>query len=393
MPLTDISAKSAKPKDKLYKLFDERGLFLSVRPNGGKYWQMKYSFDGKEKLLSFGVYPEVSLKEARNKRDEARKKIKDGIDPSEEKRLIKLTRMIESENSFEAVAREWHNKQKDRYTPKHHKAVLTRLENDAFPLLGSRPINQIKAPELLVTVQKIEKRGAIDLAHRVMQTAGQIFRYAIATGRADHDISADLRGALTVRKKVNHANLKEDQLPEFLQRLENYHGEPQTKIALQVLVLTFVRTAELRGMKWNELNFETKEWHIPAERMKMREKHIVPLSKQVIELLNQVRRLHNNPDFVFPSRINPNKPTSENTLIYAIYRMGYHSKTTAHGFRATASTILNEKNFRADVIEKQLAHGERNKVRASYNHAQYLPERKEMMQWWADYLDKKIKEK
>ncbi len=388
MPLTDIAAKGAKPKEKLYKLSDEKGLFLSVRPNGGKYWQMKYRFDGKEKTLSFGVYPEVSLREARDKRDEARKKIKDGIDPSEEKKLAKLTRMIDAENSFEAVAREWHSKQKDRYTVKHHKAVLTRLENDAFPLLGSRPIGQIKAPELLVTVQKIEKRGAIDLAHRVLQTCGQIFRYAIATGRTDRDISADLRGALTVRKKVNHANLKEDQLPEFLQRLENYHGEPQTKIALQVLVLTFVRTSELRGMKWNELNFETAEWHIPAERMKMREKHIVPLSKQVIELLKQVRRLHNNPDFVFPSRINPNKPTSENTLIYAIYRMGYHSKTTAHGFRATASTILNEKNFRGEVIEKQLAHGERNKVRKAYNHAQYLPERKQMMQWWSDFLDK-----
>lgn len=387
MPLNDIKCKSIKPKDKIFKVSDEKGLYLEVNPNGSKYWRLKYRFDGKEKRLAFGVYPEVSLKEARDKADEARRKIKDCIDPSAEKKLAKITRMVEAENSFEHVAREWHEKQKDRYTVKHHKAVLTRLENDAFPLLGSRPINQIKAPELLVTVQKIEKRGAVDLSHRVLQTCGQIFRYAIATGRTDRDISADLRGALTVRKKVNHANLKEDQLPEFLKRLEIYQGEEQTKIALQVLVLTFIRTAELRGMKWNELNFETAEWHIPAERMKMRGKHIVPLSKQVIELLNQVRRLHNNPDFVFPSRINPHKPTSENTLIYAIYRMGYHSKTTAHGFRATASTILNEKNFRADVIEKQLAHGERNKVRASYNHAQYLPERKQMMQWWAYYLD------
>lgn len=388
MSLTDIIVKNTKPRDKKYKLSDEKGLYLLVHPNGSKYWQMKFRFDGKEKILSFGVYPEVTLKEAREKRDASRKQIHSAIDPAAEKKLAKLTRMLDQDNSFENVAREWHEKQKDRYTVKHHKAVLTRLENDAFPLLGSRPINQIKAPELLVAVQKIEKRGAVDLSHRVLQTAGQIFRYAIATGRAERDITTDLRGALTVRKKVNHANLKEDQLPEFLQRLENYHGEPQTKIALQMLVLTFVRTAELRGMKWSELNFDTAEWHIPAERMKMREKHIVPLSKQAIELLNQVRRLHNNPDFVFPSRINPHKPTSENTLIYAIYRMGYHSKTTAHGFRATASTILNEKNFRADVIEKQLAHGERNKVRASYNHAQYLPERKEMMQWWGDYLEK-----
>ena len=388
MPLTDISAKSAKPREKLYKLSDEKGLFLSVRPNGGKYWQMKYRFNDKEKTLSFGVYPEVSLKEARDKRDGARKQIKDGIDPSSEKKLAKLTRMVDAGNSFEHVAHEWHDKQRARYTAKHHKTVLTRLGNDIFPLLGSRPIGQIKAPELLVTIQKIEKRGAIDLAHRMMQTAGQIFRYAVATGRAERDISVDIRGALTTRKKVNHANLKEDDLPEFLKKLPNYQGEIKTKLALQMLILTFVRSGELRGMKWDEINEETSEWHIPAERMKMGEKHIVPLSKQVIDLLAQIRRLHNNPNFVFPSQRNPNKPISENTLIYAIYRMGYHSKATAHGFRATASTILNEKNFRADVIEKQLAHGERNKVRASYNHAQYLPERKDMMQWWADYLDK-----
>lgn len=388
MSLTDIIAKNAKSQKAQYKLFDEKGLFLLVAPNGSKYWRMKYRFDGKEKLLSFGTYPETSLKEARNKRDVARKQIQESFDPSQEKKLAKLTRLVNAENSFENVAREWHEKQNQRYTPKHSKTVLKRLETDIFPLLGSRPINQITAAELLVTIQKIEKRGAVDLSHRILQSSGQIFRYAIATARADRDISADLRGALTVRKKVNHANLKEDELPEFLQKLANYHGEPQTKLALQMLVLTFVRTAELRGAKWSEINFETSEWHIPAERMKMKEKHIVPLSKQVIELLKQIRRLHNNPDFVFPSRINPNKSTSENTLIYAIYRMGYHSKATAHGFRATASTILNEKGFRYDVIEKQLAHGERNKVRASYNHAQYLPERKEMMQWWADNLEK-----
>ena len=389
MPLNDIKCKNIKPTNKTFKVSDEKGLYLEVSPNGSRYWRFKYRFDGKEKRLAFGVYPEVSLKEAREKRDEARKLIQEGIDPSQEKKMTKLNRLINAENSFENVAREWHEKQKQRYTQKHSKAVLKRLEADIFPPLGSRPINQISAAELLITIQKIEKRGAIDLAHRMLQISGQIFRYAIATtARAQRDISADLRGALTVRKKVNHANLKEDELPEFLQKLANYHGELQTKLAFQMLVLTFVRTSELRGAKWQEINLETAEWHIPAERMKMREKHIVPLSKQVIELLQQVRKLHNNPDFVFPSHVNPNKSVSENTLIYALYRLGYHSKATAHGFRATASTILNEKNFRADVIEKQLAHGERNKVRASYNHAQYLPERKDMMQWWADYLDK-----
>jgi len=389
MSLTDIIAKNAKPQKTQFKLFDEKGLFLLVTPNGSKYWRMKYRFDGKEKLLSFGTYPETSLKEARNKRDAARKQIQEGCDPSQEKKLAKLTRLINAENSFENVAREWHEKQNQRLTAKHSKTVLKRLETDMFPLLGSRPINQITAPELLVTIQKIEKRGAIDLAHRAMQTVGQILRYAIATGRAQRDISADLRGALTVRKKVNHANLKEDELPEFLQKLSNYEGDLRTKITLELLVLTFVRTGELRGAKWQEINFKSAEWHIPAERMKMREKHIVPLSKQVVELLHQIRTLHNNPDFVFPSHTNPNNSISENTLLYAMYRMGYHSRATPHGFRATASTILNERNFRSEVIEKQLAHGERNKVRASYNHAQYLPERKEMMQWWADYLDKK----
>ncbi len=388
MSLTDIIAKNAKPQKTQFKLFDEKGLFLLITPNGSKYWRMKYRFDGKEKLLSFGTYPETSLKEARNKRDAARKQIQEGFDPSQEKKLAKLTRLINSENSFENVAREWHEKQNQRLTTKHSKTVLKRLETDMFPLLGSRPINQITAPELLVTIQKIEKRGAIDLAHRAMQTAGQILRYAIATGRAQRDISADLRGALTVRKKVNHANLKEDELPEFLQKLSNYEGDLRTKIALELLVLTFVRTGELRGAKWQEINFKSAEWHIPAERMKMREKHIVPLSKQVVELLHQIRTLHNNPDFVFPSHTNPNNSISENTLLYAMYRMGYHSRATPHGFRATASTILNERNFRSEVIEKQLAHGERNKVRASYNHAQYLPERREMMQWWANHLEK-----
>ncbi len=254
MSLTDIKCKAVKPKEKLYKLSDEKGLYLQVNPNGSKYWRLKYRFDGKEKKLSFGVYPELSLKEARDKTDAARKKIKDGIDPSEEKKLAKLTRMIDAENSFEHVAREWHEKQKDRYTAKHHKTVLVRLEKDVFPLLGSRPIGQIKAPELLVTVQRIEKRGAVDLSHRMLQTAGQIFRYAVATGRAERDISVDLRGSLTVRKKVNHANLKENDMPEFLHKLENYHGEPQTKFAMQMLILTFVRTTELRGMRWKEIN-------------------------------------------------------------------------------------------------------------------------------------------
>jgi integrase len=389
MPLTDIIAKNAKPRDKRYKLSDEKGLFLLVHENGSKYWQVKYRIDGKEKLLSLGVYPEVSLKQARDKRDEARKKIQDGLDPSHEKKLKKLSHQIESENNFEAIAREWHKKKSGNLTTRHSDYVIRRLEADIFPFIGFRPINKITAPELLATIQKIEKRGAIDIAHRALQTSSQILRYAIATGRAEHDVATALRGTLTTRKQKNYARLKEDELPEFLEKLENYDGELQTKLGLQLLILTFVRTGELRGAKWEEINFETKEWHIPAERMKMKEKHIVPLSKQVLKILKQIRSIHFNETFVLPSHINPNKFISENTLLYAIYRMGYHSRTTAHGFRGTASTILNEKGFNSDIIERQLAHGERNAVRAAYNHAQYLPERKKMMQWWADYLDQK----
>lgn len=387
MALTDIKCKSLEIKDKAYKVSDEKGLRLLVHKNGSKYWQMKYRYGGKEKLLSFGVYPEISLKEAREKRDKARKQITEGLDPSQEKKLDKLKQSINSENTFENIAKEWHNKQIQKWTERHAHYVLKRLEADIFKEIGSRPINQITAPELLQTIQKIEKRGAIDIAHRALQTCGQIFRYAIATGKAQSDISKDLKGALTTRKRTNYSKLEENQLPEFFNKLKSYDGELQTKLALEFLILTFVRTKELRGARWEEFNFESKEWHIPAERMKMREKHIVPLSKQTLAILQQIRQLHNNQDFVFPSHTNPNKSISENTLLYAMYRMGYHSRATPHGFRSTASTILNEKGFNKDHIERQLAHGERNTVRASYNHADYLPQRHKLMQWWADYID------
>lgn len=387
MPLTDIVAKNAKSTEKKYKLSDEKGLFLLIHPNGSKYWQMKFRFSGKEKLLSFGTYPETSLKEARDKRDKARKQIQEGLNPSQEKKLEKLQRHISSENSFQSIATEWHSKQLERWTPRHANYLLKRLEADMFTELGSRPISEIKTPELLHALQKIEKRGAIDIAHRALQTCGQIFRFAIATGRANRDLSADLKGALTSKKKTNYSRLEENEIPEFLAKLENYDGELQTKLALKFLILTFVRTKELRGARWDEINFDTKEWHIPAERMKMRQKHIVPLSKQSLALIKEIQKINGNREFLFPSHINPNKTISENTVLYAIYRMGYHSRTTAHGFRGTASTILNEKGFNKDHIERQLAHGERDTVRASYNHANYLPQRKKMMQWWADYLD------
>ncbi len=391
MPLTDIKCKALQPAEKTYKASDEKGLYLEVTSSGSKYWRMKYRFGGKEKRLAFGVYPEVSLKEARDKRDAARKQLQEGLDPSHEKKLSKLTKTLNAENSFENIAREWHAKQAARLTERHSDYVLRRLAADIFPHIGFRPINQITAPELLATIHKIEKRGALDIAHRALQTSSQVFRYAIATGRAERDVAADLRGALTTRKKQNYSRFEEKELPEFLQRLENYHPGTQTHLALKFIMLTFVRTKELRGAEWEEFDFKNAEWRIPAERMKMREKHIVPLAKQALKILKEVRELHNNPKFVFPSSVSPHKMMSENTMLYAMHHMGYKSKSTVHGFRGTASTILNENQFRPDVIERQLAHGERNKVRASYNHAQYLSERKEMMQWWADYLEKLTK--
>lgn len=387
MTLTDTALRNIKPDSKQYKLADTRGMYLLITPQGGKYWRLKYRYGGKEKTLALGVYPEVSLKEAREKRDKARKLLSEGNDPSQLKKQEKLKQRINSENSFEKVAREWHEHQILGWTGRHARSVIRRLELDLFPTLGSRPIHEITAPQLLAVLRQIEARDAIDIAHRALQTSGQIFRYAIATGKAERDISADLRGALRTRKKENYARLSEKELPEFLLKLKEYDGDLQTKLAFKFLLLTFVRTGELRGARWEEINFEKSEWRIPAERMKMRDPHIVPLSTQTITVLKELEPVSSHREHLFPNRNKPMSCISENTLLYALYRMGYHGRATTHGFRATASTILNEHGFRSDVIERQLAHAERNKVRASYNHAQYLPERREMMQWWGNYLD------
>jgi integrase len=385
--LTDITIRNAKPKEKPYKLSDSKGMYLLIKPNGGKYWRLKYRFANKENHLALGVYPEVTLNMARDKRDEARKILASGVDPSQAKKDVKRQKLLSAANSFEVLAREWHSKQTAKWTDKHRDKVIRRLETDTFPALGTRPIDAITAPELLAVIRQIESRDALDVAHRVLQTVGQIFRYGIVTGRAQRDVSADLRGALKVPKKSHYANLKPTELPEFIKKLEEYDGDLQTKLGLKLLMMTFVRTGELRAAKWEEIDFEKKEWRIPAERMKMREMHIVPLSKQALMVLQSLRELNGHSEHLFPNRNRPTTFISENTLLYAIYRMGYHSRATGHGFRATASTVLNEHGFRSDVIERQLAHAERDDVRASYNYAQYLPERHKMMQWWGDYLE------
>lgn len=387
MPLTDILCKNAKPSEKSRKISDEKGLYLEVMPKGSKYWRMKYRFAGKEKRMAFGVYPEVSLKEARNKRDEARQLIRDGIDPSAKKKEVRREQEAKTENSFESVAREWHTNQLPAWSERHAMYVLRRLELDIFPPLGHMPINDIKPIDLLNAIKEIEKRGAIDIAKRALQTCGQIYRYAIIYEKADYNITAGLADGLSKPlKKKHHASLNEKELPEFLTNLESYDGDLQTKLALELLLLTFVRTTELRGARWDEIDYKKKELRIPAERMKMKEEHIVPLSKQSLEVLKQLEPISGYCDFLFPSRTTPKKCMSNNTMLYAMYRMGYHSRATPHGFRATASTILHEKGFESDIVEIQLSHVERNKVKAAYNFAKRLPERHDMMQWWADYI-------
>ncbi|MDB6025865.1 MAG: hypothetical protein JWM68_2088 [Verrucomicrobiales bacterium] len=385
--LKDVTVRSAKPKAKMYRLFDEKGLYLEITPSGGKYWRFKYRFAGKEKRLALGVYPDVSLADVREKHSEARKLVAAGKDPGEEKKEAKRQIILNSENTFEAVAREFCEKRKHKWVTSYSTAMIARLDRHVFPKLGNRPIKDITALEFLSVVRVVEKSGALDMAQRLSQAAGQIFRYAIATGRAERNPVADLRGALEPPVRKHQAYIKETELPTYLQKLENYDGL-QTKLALRFLLLTFVRTSELRGARWDEINWDKAEWRIPAERMKMRDPHIVPLATQAIALLEEIKKLTGQWDYVFANQHRPSGVMSENTMLYALYRMGYHSKATGHGFRATASTILNESGFEPSIIERQLAHAERNEVRAAYNHAQYLPKRKEMMQWWADYLEK-----
>lgn len=385
--LSDAKCRNASTQAKIRKLADTQGLYLWVYPDGRKYWRLRYWQLGKEKSLSLGVYPDISLKEARDRRDVERKKLNSGLDPSLERKAKKVRDKLSAENSLEAIGREWHGKRSHKWTEKYSAMLLRRLEVDVFPKLGARPIGEIAAPEVLSMLRVIEARGAHDLSHRVQQVCGQIFTYAIVTGRAERNPVNDLRGALTPIVRKHNAYLKSDDLPEFLQKLEEYDGE-QTKLAMKFLLLTFVRTGEMRGALWSEFDMDKAEWRIPAERMKMREQHIVPLSKQALAVLKKLKPLTGYWEHVFPNQHKPKGQMSENTILYALYRMGYHGKSTGHGFRATASTILNEHGFTPDVIERQLAHSERNSIRKAYNHAQYLPERRKMMQWWGNYLDK-----
>ncbi|MFM0566928.1 tyrosine-type recombinase/integrase [Paraburkholderia caledonica] len=391
MPLTDVAARSAKPREKAYKLADGQGMYLEVMPNGSKYWRLKYRIDGKERRAALGVYPAVSLLAARKAREEIKEALRAGLDPSHEKKRATLERSLERQNSFEAVARDWHEHKKGSWSEPHAVRVMKRMENELFPSLGARPIQQITAPEILAVIRTIEKRDALELSHRALQTAGEVFRFAIATGRAERDPTPDLKGALKTRTVVHMKRVGESEVPELMRRIETYEGDIRTRLALKLMAFTFVRTVELRFLEEDEIDWKRKEWKIPAEKMKMRAPHIVPLSKQAQAVLRELIELKGNSRYLFSSSTNPNKTMSENTIIFALYRMGYHSRMTGHGFRGLASTILNEHGFNRDWIERQLAHTERDSVRAAYNHAEYLKDRHKMMQWWGDYLAKPMR--
>jgi integrase len=392
MPLTNVSCRNAKPSDKAYKLSDEKGLYLYIKPNGTKAWRLKYRFLGKEKTLSIGLYPEVSLAKARASRDEARKQLTDNIDPSHAKQLEKQALHNATANSFESIAREWHIKYSAKWSQNHGEKILRQLEKDIFPWVGSRPISEISAQELLTTLRRMESRGALETAHRSHQNCSRIFRYAIATGKAERDPASDLKGAIPPPQKKHLASIIEPKaVGELLRAIEGYQGQLITKLALKLAPIVFVRPGELRHAEWDEINIIEKEWRIPGKKMKMRVTHIVPLANQAIEILQELHNITGKGKYLFPSVRSPKRPMSENTILAALRRLGYaNNEMTGHGFRSMASTLLNEQGWNADAIERQLAHGERNSVRAAYNYAEYLPERRKMMQAWADYLDNLI---
>lgn len=389
--LKDIECKNFEPQEKPYKKADSGGLYLLVKPGGGKYWRLKYRYGGKEKLAALGVYPKLSLKEARKKRDEYKLEVEKGTDPTLNKKQ-KLREIKENiENTFENIALAWHkNKWKDKIT-KDSKLELSRLKRHIFPDLGKKPIRHITDLELIRTIKKIEDDGLLAEAKKTRCIIGQVYKYAMVRGLVMRNVMADTKGAYKQPPDNNYPNFSEKEFKQFLRDFDKFKGYACTKLALKFLILTFVRSGELRGARWEEFDFDKNEWRIPAERMKMKEQHIVPLSKQALRVLEEARKYFRNKGdtgLIFHSLASPDKEMSDNALSKAFRDQGYQGKATPHGMRATASTILNENGFKPDVIERQLAHCERNKVRAAYNHAQYLQERREMMDWWGNYVEK-----
>ena len=398
MKLTDIFVKRKQGNGKAQKYADGGGLFLYITPKGTKSWRMAYRYLGKHKLLVIGPYPTIGLKEARERREAAKKLLLDNIDPSTAKREAKYTAAEAVKNSFEAVAREWIDKYSADWSESYKSHILHRMEDMVFPAIGRRPIKSITAPELLAALRKIESRGALTVAHLALRECGRIFRYAIATGRAERDVAHDLRGAIAPMRTIKHfaAVTEAKAIGKLLCTLDATTGMYQMQCALRLAPFVFVRAKELAAAEWAHFDLDAAEWRIPAEVMKMRQPHIVPLSRQALEILRELHQWSGQDRFLFPGRPKKgekNAPIRSMSLVFALRRLGYSKdEMTFHGFRSMASTVLNEKGYNRDWIERQLAHSERNGVRASYNHAQYLPERRKMMQDWADYLSE-VKEK
>ncbi len=388
-PLSEIKIRNAKPQESAYKLFDGGGLYLFVTPSGGKLWHFKYHFDNKEKKLTFGSYPEISLLDARQQRDDARKLLANGVDPGAVRKAQKQAK-VEDTETVEVIAREWHEKFKSTWTEGHALKIMRSLERDVFPWIGTRPIKEIKAPELLTVLRRVESRGVLEGAHRIRGLCSMIFRYAVSTGRTERNPARDLIGSLAPAKEKHLAAITEPKkVRELLLAIDGYVGSYVVKLALQLSPLVFVRPGELRHMEWKEIDFENALWSIPAEKMKMREPHLVPLSRQAIKILEELQKLTGTSQYAFPSGRTYDRPMSNNAILAALRRMGYtKDEMTPHGFRAMARTIIDEVlQVRPDFIEAQLAHRVSDPLGRSYNRTQHLNERRKMMQTWADYLD------
>ncbi len=400
MKLSDAAIRASKPTEKPYKVFDGSGLYLLVTPEGSRLWRFKYRYGGKERLLALGPYPDVALKEARDRCGKAKAQLRDGIDPSAVRRADKASRIDREAGTFEVVAREWHAKQSARWAKNGGQRILRRLEMYAFPRIGSRQIRELTGPDLLAVLQRVESKGHPETAHRLKQYLGAIFRYAVATHRADSDPTAALRGALATPPSRSFASITEPKrIGELMRAVRSYSGSDIVRCALELLALVFVRPGELRGARWEEFSFDLadsldtsnarlREWRIPAERMKMREQHLVPLSSQAVAVLRELHAISGPSGFLFPGVRSKARSISENTMNAALRAMGYtREQMTGHGFRHMASTTLHERGYRSEWIERQLAHADSNSMRSRYNFAEYLPERRKMMQEWADYLD------
>ncbi|EPH3134550.1 tyrosine-type recombinase/integrase [Klebsiella pneumoniae] len=386
MPLNDMQIRRAKPEAKAYTLGDGQGLSLLIEPNGSKSWRFRYRYAGKHKMISLGVYPTITLADARSRRDDARKLVAEGKNPSEVRKEQKIALQTESESAFEKIATEWHQMKSAKWSAGYASDIMEAFQNDIFPYVGTRPIGEIKPLELLNVLRKIEKRGALEKMRKVRQRCSEVFRYAIATGRAEFNPAADLSSALEVHQSNHFPFLKADELPDFLRALDSYTGSRLVQIATKLLMITGVRTIELRAALWSEFDLDNAIWEISAERMKMRRSHLVPLSTQALDLLNELKMMTGNYRYVFPGRNDPNKPMSEASINQVIKRIGYGGRLTGHGFRHTMSTILHEKGFDSAWIEIQLAHVDKNSIRGTYNHAQYLEKRSSMIQWYNDYI-------